>query len=320
MHKKLLLVMLIPILALGLIVVGCGSDDDLFDGNPTFRGVQGSWHSAWTENPTQWFLVSANQISMMNAVTTEGGLVFRTGFTYLADGNIMDVVPATEIRTINQQLLLEALSERLALWHDVDNPGWWGDERMPAGVTFITTNPVAFGFGPGTVAAPAGLATHLASFVDGLAGPAMWETVNSFNSLMVTYGSRELENFFRNELLGIGFAWRFRNDNLMEVLGAPNNAGARATVGFAAGDMGTFVTDQPVFVNPGTPQPERVVSFRWSLHDWETSDDEGTLEGLWVDWDGEPANQMLVLFSSVHPFYWQDNMPIDIGVFVRGTP
>ena len=311
MHKKLLLVMLVPVLALSLIVVGCGSDDDLFDGDPTFRGIQGSWESVWTgadAAPPQWFLATANQIMMMNPHTYEGGLAYRTGFTLLHQAGIrVTGLPATEVAYIDQRAFLDAMNAEIAAWLDAENYGWWTDDA-PVGVTWV---------------AGAGLeinGTTVPDLMDawdwsqGTGTGIGWGTVQALNDLMFGNNFRQLETFFRGQL-GVNFAWKFRNNNMMAALADPFVAGSRDAVGFVAAELGTIAPASAVFALDSAF--DRVVTFRWDLVDWDTNEDRGTLHVMWLDHDSNAGDDLLIIFSSVGPYFWQDNLPLPIGVFAR---
>ena len=82
MHKKLLLMMLVPILALSLVVVGCGGDDGEFDGAGTYHRVAGIWYQALDgENVNAWFTAVGNQAAVYDGVGA-AGVVSRTSFSF----------------------------------------------------------------------------------------------------------------------------------------------------------------------------------------------------------------------------------------------
>jgi hypothetical protein len=73
--KKLLLLLLVPVLILG-VMVGCGK---VFDGDPTPISLQGAWVA---DNGGPSLIVTGNQITVMHLKdTTLGNIAFRTNYT-----------------------------------------------------------------------------------------------------------------------------------------------------------------------------------------------------------------------------------------------
>ena len=347
MHKKLLLVMLVPILAFSFVVTGCGSDDGPFDGDPTFRGIQGPWVSDW-QGSERWFLITANQLVMMNPDTVEGGLAFRTEFRVRSHADITDRAQFHfDVDTISQDRLLTAMNWEIARWHNAGR--WWAaGAPTPFGVTYLdgAGGFVFPGAAPGDTFVP-GLRDAMVTFFgeNRTYRQVGWATINSLNALMLGNVSgaqgRTLENYFRGLLLGNNYAARFAHDNLMRALtGAPITVGSeielhRQAIGFGdgpgaagTGTLGPLGIDNTmvIFRDPpgaGTTAPPRtVVAFTMEMRCWDTNAHAGALHGLWVNpaegaSNTHEAQQRLVFFSSEIPYFWQDNLPIPIGVFSR---
>jgi hypothetical protein len=73
--KKLLLLLLVPVLVLG-VMVGCGK---VFDGDPTPISLQGAWVA---DNGGPNLIVSGNQITLWNIKgSSAGNIAFRTNYT-----------------------------------------------------------------------------------------------------------------------------------------------------------------------------------------------------------------------------------------------
>ena len=88
MHKKLLLMMLVPILALSMVITSCGGDDDdgIFNGNPTYHRIQGVWfHDDGLEgaqgHTLHWFLATPSQVAVSDLVGATG-VGSRTDFAF----------------------------------------------------------------------------------------------------------------------------------------------------------------------------------------------------------------------------------------------
>ena len=328
MHKKLLLVMLIPILALSLIVVGCGGDDDddLFEGAATFRGFQGTWTQEWSasaQRPPVWFIATANQLAIMDINAAEGGLNFRTGFTEIAATEIRDTtVPGSEVQHVNHAALHRAMWVRLAEMHNPDSPYFVGAGRVPGlTVTMSGGMPhIARGFGGTTIT---NLGATISSFVGGQNPVLNWTSIGMINDSLFNHVSyRGFENFFRN-LIGVNFHPHFHHATLINALvPTANNAVILDNLGFLPGTFGQLPAgNTALFRNPNDPDtPQRVVPFEWTLYDWDSSELVGSLHGIWIDGDGTAGDEVIVILGTRHPDFWQTHMPLPLGIFTRGTP
>ena len=340
MHKKLLLVMLVPILALSLIVVGCGDDDDgFYEGSPTFRGMQGSWVSDWVGldvRESRWFTISANQLNMYDLNTLEGGLNFRVGFSELAHSDVRRDVPARDAAGIDQLQLLIAMNYFLVNMLNSESEHFFDASEWPL-VTMA--NPTAWGFGaPDATNVVGNLGATLHSLGQGLSyDPVLWATIQDVNATFVGYtGFRGIENWFRRNV-GISFDSHFHHQDVIGFFldHATVREQLRFVEGFLSppspvvvgyGVIGVDGTNTPLLMNDprvpfgGNLTPRRIVPFEWTLRHWETNREEANLHGLWVDWDANPHNQQIIILGTRDPDFWQTHMPLPLGVFSRGVP
>jgi hypothetical protein len=102
MLKKLLMVMLVPMLVLGLM--GCG--DDYETGMETVAAVQGSWYDQGSSDV--WFILAAGQATVFDL--DRGNLAFRTEFNA---GNAVanDAVASVWLTTAANNVSAEAVAE-----------------------------------------------------------------------------------------------------------------------------------------------------------------------------------------------------------------
>ena len=294
--------------------------------NPTFRGIQGSWVNAWTPNVqnnrrAEWFTVSANQLSIFDISAGEVGVNFRTGFIELAAEEVRNVVPATEVSGINQERMIQSMNNRLLAMLNQNSPDYLDLSNIP-NVTRVGNN-WAF-WGSWTIP---GLDAALGSFSAGLIPHGVdWETLHQLNSAFISTEVRDVENFFRSQL-GINFHPFFNppsagTHNMIGALAEyPWMEWGRAAMGFTASTFGLIGAGNtaPILINPPATNPRRVVPFEWSLYHWEGSIQGGNLHGIWVDVDGTPANQLIIILGTANPNLWQTQMPLPIGVYRRGT-
>ena len=86
MLKKLSLLVLVPILALSMVIISCGSDDDTFQGNPTYHSIQGVWYHNEGDldaiaHTLHWFLATPSQAAVSDLVGATG-VGSRTDFAF----------------------------------------------------------------------------------------------------------------------------------------------------------------------------------------------------------------------------------------------
>ena len=332
MHKKLLLVMLVPILALSLIVVGCGGDDDddgMFEGDPTHRTIQGAWQNLWDgsgERPNYEFFILPNQFTLVDLAEDAGGRSFRVGFREIALEEIRNVLPAeiagVEMQGISHARFREVMGRMLLAMHDPE---------YVAGVSGMTLVPtvggtiLGFQVGANPTASIAGLHGTLFSWSAGLGGHLApdWPTLNNLHSqLVANIGYREIERFFRAQL-GINFHARFAEPRNMLLGMATTVAGVRDSelhsMGFTPSILGTVPGASPLITSIAGDQPNIIVPFEWTLYHWDTSAFEGSLHGIFVCPTGNVSEQFIVILGTRNPVFWQTQMPIPVGVYTRGT-
>ena len=142
MHKKLLLMMLVPILALSMVITSCGGDDDngVFDGIPTYHRIQGVWYHSegflGDALTLHWFFATPNQVAVSDRVGATG-VGSRTDFAF---GPGVPAVALHEGRYLNQRTFREEFISRLRaeLLNAAGEPVFGPGNELPSYTSWAT--------------------------------------------------------------------------------------------------------------------------------------------------------------------------------------
>ena len=305
MHKKLLLMMLVPILALSLVVVGCGGDDGEFDGAGTYHRVAGIWYQVMedadgNEILTSWFTAVGNQAAVYDGVGA-AGVVSRTSFSFVGlPGNAM-----YRGRYVDQLAFRREFVRRL---NEATFPGTTDLAFPPAAVTPVV---------PGSVVIPPG-----STWMD------LWQS-----NVGGTGVARDLANEVFMGMFPTGFFGR-EIRNLLTAGGTPLwmwlvwdgllfDASTIADFdGVFMIDVSGVPTPGPHFMdNPDALFPWTLIPFRMNFHAFYGGREIGRISGFWAEEVvGVFDTQMLVVTES-HVVEVAENLFIPpFGPYQRNMP
>ena len=319
MQKKLLLMMLVPILALSLVVTSCGGDDEVgvFDGSATYHLIQGVWYSANEVNPDAWFVLTGNQATVSDPIGATG-VATRTEFIF--------GLPF-ESRFVSQRAFLnDVLAEMVPLANALPAPPAGSTAASPGAGNVARAllgapgNPTAFSF----VVPVADQDPEEPNLIQ-LAGAFDVNNTEWSDILLLRTNSmirQVVETAFRNALgnMGVGTDLAFADANLVDELVLGGDPTMREIfVSGVLGDLG--LTDgYRLFGFGGTNLPMRFVPFRMEFRTFRHADLAGYVEGFWADFDGAAEGQRFIVLRQEVAQVVENLFIPHIGVYGRLMP
>ena len=290
MHKKLLLVMLVPILAFSLVVIGCGGDD-VFDGNEAPSWFQGAFESERIGGADNtWFVITGNQITMFDQ-DMEARIAFRIDFSILGGTTWLQFAGNALEANVSQEKMIQRMAI-VMMDQLIDVDGYW----MLGTIGNISEDSLT-------------LIEELAEFdgnLDTIAGQMafnallgddeFWYILSDWSQTYAAINSIFMEGGTPVAFCRLTFPRVWGADEVMrDFVDGETEFFDAATLGawqaIAGWDGYLFAS-----FNAGHDMADRIVPFRIEYRHFDSEELLGYNEGFWVLPDnGAPENQFLII-------------------------